>query len=282
MTEKGGIYIVLLEGIGKLIPGTYLKTFVYLNFISATRKFLRKSIGSFYRGDHVYDVLKEFKKGCKGNFSILEFGVADGYSFTKKLYATRYLKMEERVMVHGFDTFEGLPGSDIPEDSSLVVGCEWTKSHYKGRFENLSEYCRSKYKNFSLHKGLFEETITDDFLETLKDLPPILIWVDCDYYSSTRVIFERLIPYIPTGCVIYFDDIYFNFSSRFTGEMKAVWEINHGKFGEGIELVLDSALSWDSNRIYRFINMNQKRGFELTNPKTKDPVRLRRDDSPLP
>lgn len=59
MKEKGGIFIVLLNVIGKLIPGTYLRTFVYLNGIAATRKFLRKSIGSFYRMDHIYDVLKD-------------------------------------------------------------------------------------------------------------------------------------------------------------------------------------------------------------------------------
>ena len=112
--------------------------------------------------------------------------------------------------------------------------------------------------------------------------PPILIWIDCDYYSSTKVVLERIIPYIPTGCVIYFDDIYFNFSSRFTGEMKAVWEINQGKFGEGIELVLDHALSWDSNRVYRFINANKEKRYELIAPAKEDQVQRRRGDSPFP
>lgn len=283
MKEKSGIFIIILKLVGKLIPGTYLKTFVYLNIIYATRKFLRKTIGGFYRIDHIYDVIKEFKNHYKGNFSILEFGVADGYSFTKKLYAVSYLKMDDRTMVHGFDTFEGLPTISDSADNSLVTGREWTENHFKGRYDNLMDYCRGKYKNFKLHKGLFEETITDEFLESLKEQPPILIWIDCDYYSSTKAVFERLIPYIPTGCVIYFDDIYFNFSSRFTGEMKAVWEINNGKFGEGIELVLDSSLSWDSNRLYRFININQENGYDLITPDVKeDPVRLRRDDSPLP
>ena len=282
MKKKGGIFIVVLKVIGRLIPGTYLKTFVYLNGIAATRKLLHEGIGNFYRMDHIYDVLKEFKKQCKGKFSLLEFGVADGYSFTKKLYAVRYLKMEDRVMVHGFDTFEGLPDITGSADHALVDGSGWIKGHYHGRYDNLLEYCRGKYKNFELHKGLFEETITDEFLETLAKQPPILIWIDCDYYSSTKAVFERIIPYIPTGCVIYFDDIYFNFSSRFTGEMKAVWEINQGKFGEGIELVLDPVLSWDSYRIYRFINVNNEKRYELVAPVKEDPVRRRQDDSPLP
>ena len=282
MKEEGGIFTSILKVIGNLIPGPYLKTVVYLTCIAAPRKFLRKSVGAFYRMDHIYDVIKEFKKHYKGKFSILEFGVADGYSFTKKLHAVRYLNTEDRIMVHGFDTFEGLPDVTSSAEHALVHGAEWTKGHYRGRYEDLLEYCRGKYKNFRLHKGLFEETITDDFLQTLTKQPPILIWIDCDYYSSTKVVFERLIPYIPTGCVIYFDDIYFNFSSRFTGEMRAVWEINQGKFGEGIELVLDPALSLDSNRVYRFINVNQESSFELVASVKEDPVRLRRDDSPFP
>ena len=66
--------------------------------------------------DHIYDVLREFGRFYDGRFSILEFGVADGYSFTKKLYATQYLGMEDRVMVHGFDTFAGLPEMADPAD----------------------------------------------------------------------------------------------------------------------------------------------------------------------
>jgi len=282
MKEEGGILLRVLSVIGRLIPGTYLKTFLYLNGIAAPRKLLRKSVGSFYRMDHIYDVLKEFRKRYKGKFSILEFGVADGYSFTKKLYAARYLKMEDRVTVHGFDTFEGLPDVTSSADRALIAGDDWTKGYYRGRYENLLKYCQGTYRNFALHKGLFEETITADFLESLAKQPPILIWIDCDYYSSTKVVLERIIPYVPTGCVIYFDDIYFNYSSRFTGEMKAVWEVNQGKFGEGIELVLDPVLSWDSNRVYRFINVNSERKYEVVSRVQEDPVRRRRDDSPLP
>lgn len=282
MKEQGGIFLKLLRLLRKTIPGTHLKTFVYLHLVYGTRKFLRSSLTGFYRMDHVYEVIREFKNFYKGTFSILEFGVADGYAFTKKLYATRFLGMEDRIRVHGFDTFEGLPEASHPSDAALVKGESWVRGHYHGRYEDLLRYCRDHYRNFQLHKGLFEETITDDFLESLKACPPILVWIDCDYYASARVIFERIIPFVPTGCVFYFDDIYFNFSSRFTGEMKLVWELNHGDFGDGIELVPDTELSWSSNRIFRFVNMNQKSPYELRDPIRKDPVRRRNDDSPLP
>ncbi len=39
-------------------------------------------------------------------------------------------------------------------------------------------------------------------------------------------------------------------------------EINRGAFGDGIELVLDSDLSWDLRRCYRFINQAAPYVFE--------------------
>lgn len=281
MSEKGGLFQKILSVFGRLIPGTKAKTFVYLNLFYAPRKFLRNMSNGFYRIDHIYEVLREFDHNFEGKFSVIEFGVADGYAFTKKLYAAQYLKMSDRVMCHGFDTFEGLPEVEETVDRSLISGDDWEAGTYKGRYENLKSYCAEKYDNFELHRGLFEDTLTTDFLETLAEYKPALIWIDCDYYSSTKSIFEKLIPYIPTGCVIYFDDIYYNYSSRFTGEMRAVHEINSGQFGDGIELVPDRALSWDSNRLYRFINLEAKTEHTLK-ARRQDGIRFRADDSPFP
>ncbi|MFD0978506.1 TylF/MycF/NovP-related O-methyltransferase [Tropicimonas aquimaris] len=231
--------------------------------------------------DHIYEVLRAFRDDYEGSFSVLEFGVADGYAFTKKLHAARYLKMESRVMFHGFDTFEGLPDIDQGADGALIEGDDWVAGTYKGRYDELQSYCGAKYGNFELHKGLFEDTLTKDFLATLEEYRPALIWIDCDLYSSTISVFKRLIPWIPTGTVIYFDDIYYNFSSRFTGEMRAVHEINRGDFGSGIELVPDRYLSWNSNRLYRFINLDAKFQHKLKETR-RDDLRLRGDDSPFP
>ncbi|MGH6887519.1 MAG: TylF/MycF/NovP-related O-methyltransferase [Geminicoccales bacterium] len=282
MHDQAGAFGRILEVVGSLLPGERLKTATYLNCIAAPRRFVRKSVGGFYRMDHIYEVCKEFGRFYDGKFSILEFGVADGYSFTKKLYATHYLKMQDRVMVHGFDTFEGLPDNGDRADRALVEGEEWIAGQYRGRYEDLLSYCGSRYSNFRLHKGLFEDTLTDRLLAELEEYRPILIWIDCDYYSSTRQVFERLTPYVPTGCVVYFDDINHNFGSRFTGEMRAVWEINRGAFGHGVELVPDHELSCDTNRVYRFVNLEAKTQHRRLPRSSADPVRHRRDDSPFP
>jgi hypothetical protein len=109
MHEKGGAFLKTLSAIGRCLPGERFKTAVYLSCIAGPRKALRQAATGFYRMDHIYDVLRVFGDNYAGRFSMLEFGVADGYSFTKMLYATEYLGMTDRVMVHGFDTFAGLP-----------------------------------------------------------------------------------------------------------------------------------------------------------------------------
>lgn len=265
------------------MPGNYLKTTLYLNVISKPRKVLRNLLNSFYRLDHIYDVLKEFKSTYKGKFSILEFGTADGYSFTKMLYATKYLHMDERVIVQAFDSFEGMPAAIDLKDQDMIANDGWVEGQFRGNYKELEDYCRQRYKNYRIHKGYFEETLTNEFLNSLKTHLPILVWIDCDYYSSARTVFERLIPYLPSGCVIYFDDYDFNFGSRFTGEARLIHEINHGVFGDKIELVLDRNLSLNSNRVYRFIDYESDLQYErLFKENWASQLRRRTNDSPMP
>ena len=64
--------------------------------------------------------------------------------------------------------------------------------------------------------------------------------------------------------------------------MRAVTEINDGSLGDGVELVRDRNLSWNSDRVYRFINLNARTRHRLKQQPDGDPVRYRRDDFPFP
>jgi hypothetical protein len=276
--------IKTLRVLSKFLPGHYLKTAFYLNFIDKPRRLLRLAMNTFYRMDHVYAVLKEFKRDYKGKFSLLEFGTSDGYAFTKMLYATKYLGMADRVIVHTFDSFEGMPAPRDERDRDLVAANDWVEGEFRGRYEDLARYCSQNYKNYQIHKGCFEQTLNREFLESLRTHLPILVWFDCDYYSSARTVWERLMHYLPNGCVIYFDEYeQLNFGSRFTGEARLAYEINHGHFGDEIELVLDSKLSLDTKRIYRFIRLRPDIQFEqLYQDHSNEVVHYRNNDSPFP
>jgi hypothetical protein len=275
--------IRFLKSLSLLIPGDKLKTFIYLNCIHKVRKLLRRAIFDFYRIEHIYDVIGDFVKNYKGDFSVLEFGVADGYSFTKMLFATRYLHCEGRVTVHGFDSFEGLPKTDDQKDKDLVADDGWVEGQFKTDYEKLQQYCGAKYQNFVLHKGYFDKTLTPEFLASLKTKPPILVWIDCDYYTSAKIVFERLKDYLPNGCVVYFDEPELNFGSRYTGESRLIHEINTGVYGDGIEMVLDGALSLNSRRVYRYINIHTSSVYErIEKTHNASYLRSRSNDSPFP
>jgi hypothetical protein len=290
--EKPGSYPVnrspfirALRLLARMLPGDYLRTFVYLNLVERPRRLLRMALNTFYRIDHIYLVLQEFRR-FRGNFSILEFGTSDGYVFTKMLYATRYLRLTDRVVVHTFDTFTGMPATTDERDRSLVADEQWLERQFRGRYEDLKEYCAKRYNNFRIHKGYFHETLTDDLLESLKAQLPVLVWIDCDYYTSARTVLERLAPYLPSGCVIYFDEYdNLNFGSRLTGEARLVHEVNHGLLGDDVELVLDTRLSLDTKRVYRFMRFRAPIRYDastLDDLHEVQHVHYRTNDSPLP
>ncbi len=278
------LLITGLRLFAQMLPGDHFRTFAYRTLVYKPRVALRHALNAFYRMDHVYSVIEEFRDNYRGPFAILEFGVADGYSFTKKVFATQYLGANEEIICHGFDSFEGLPASDDPRDKQSDDGGDWVPGQYRGRYEELSAYLGSKYLNWQLHKGWFEDTLTPRFLDGLRLNRPILVWIDCDYYTSARLVMERLIPLLPNGCVIYFDDYEFNYGSRFTGEARLVHEINTGVLGAGIELVPDTELSWDLHRCYRFMSERPAVRFQRLRPITSPAHELRRrgNDSALP
>ncbi|MGH9524516.1 MAG: class I SAM-dependent methyltransferase, partial [Terriglobales bacterium] len=238
---KSSALLRILRGLGRVLPGDRLKTLVYLKLVYAPRRALRRALFEFYRYDHVYEVLREFRSTCSGPFAVLEFGTSAGYSFVKLLYATQYLGMSESVTVHGFDSFEGLPETTDPRDSDLSLdGGRWVAGSYRGDFQRLHDACASRFGNFQLHKGDFAATLTPQLLSSFTQNQPILVWIDADFYTSARTVMERLTPLLPSGCVIYFDELNTtNYGSRLTGEARLVHEINSGLLGGDVDLVLD-------------------------------------------
>jgi len=132
---------------------------------------------------------------------VLEFGVEKGASL-------RHLAGLTNRTVHGFDSFEGLPG-------------DWggTKEA-KGAFD-LRGRLPKVPANAKLHVGWFDATLPA-FLAT-DSAPAALIHVDCDIYSSTVTIFTALNERIRPGTVIVFDE-YFNYPGWRNHEYKAFQE----------------------------------------------------------
>jgi len=159
-----------------------------------------------------------------------EFGVAAGGSMREFLRAVERYANKHRVpytdfRIFGFDSFAGLPPKQgTPDDRP-----DWRP----GDMRHLEREVLEKIKAFDfplsrveLIGGFFEQTLTPALRDRLAKTPPSIITLDCDYYSSTLTVLRWLEPFIPSGAVLYFDDIWAFHGSPEHGQLKAIAEIN--------------------------------------------------------
>ena len=121
------------------------------------------------------------------NGLFLEFGVYNGSSINI------LSKLRPNKIFHGFDTFTGLPEDWDLGDKKIKAG------HF------YLEKMPSVEKNVILHKGLFEDTIPKWQKQYREKIS--FINIDCDLYSSTKTVLERLNSQIVKDTIIRFDDL---------------------------------------------------------------------------
>ena len=100
-------------------------------------------------------------------------------------------------IIHGFDSFKGLPENWTRADTSKFS---------KGFFA-LQKLPEVKY-NVKLYPGWFQDSLPLFKNSVLFQEPIALLHIDCDLYSSTKTVFEQLQDNIVTGTVIVFDELY--------------------------------------------------------------------------
>ncbi len=131
-----------------------------------------------------------------------EFGVFKGDSIS---YIAK--KVPRDTMIHGFDSFSGLP--------------EFWRPGYNKTIFDLRENLPKVPLNVSLYKGWFNETLPV-FVSQYQELV-VFVHIDCDLYSSTKTIFEVLSHRLSPGCIVVFDE-YFNHPGWQQDEFKAFHE----------------------------------------------------------
>lgn len=134
---------------------------------------------------------------------ILEFGVFSGGTIN---YIAKKLPKQK---IYGFDSFEGLPEN-------------WRDGFQKGKF-NINKSLPMVKKNVSLIPGWFDESIPKYLKQKKQNKCISYLHIDCDLYSSTKIIFRFLEDQIITGTVIVFDE-YFNYDGWREGEFLAFQE----------------------------------------------------------
>jgi hypothetical protein len=185
------------------------------------------------RADEVYG--EAFRKafeflvgtGIRGD--ILEFGTFKGY--TARLIATLIREFRYPGKLYLFDSFGGLPeiGSPIDQQSHEVAA---NKVWFQGQMALPTGIVHSirnalqkiiPASQLVILEGYYEETVGAH----LPASKAALIHIDCDLYSSTKCVLEKVLSkgILQDGCVIMFDDFNANRANPLMGERRALAEV---------------------------------------------------------
>ena len=154
--------------------------------------------------------------GIDGDYA--EFGCHGGITFG--LAYQEICRRQLPIKMWAFDSFQGLPSSDLPEDQHP----KWIANSMKISIDDFHRVCsqnnipRDRYETVV---GYYEDSLKESAGKSLPD-NICLAYIDCDLYSSTKTVLEFLKPRLKHGMIIAFDDYYWWSSEQISGERRAM------------------------------------------------------------
>lgn len=167
--------------------------------------------------------------------AIVECGVATGQSLAGLTLAHLdvlhiwHMENKDRAFrkIHGFDSFQGIPGSENQPFwfEGMCHEC-YLNDHPFLKFRDLvsSEVVEKIFTSadigpVNLHEGWFKDTMTDNLSHRIDKVA--LVNIDCDIYQSTAQALQFLGPHLQSGCLILFDDWFYFKGNPNQGESRA-------------------------------------------------------------
>ena len=188
--------------------------------------------------------------GWLGNY--YEFGCFGGVSLIMcgqliKYYSIFYKEFKD-IKIFAFDSFEGLPENQKGDPKDPV----WKKGEFYGSLEqvkrNVAEY---RINNIEYIKGFYENSLTEELAEKMKECPPSIIYIDVDMYSSTITVLNWIDKIALPGTIIYFDDVWGTGNHPESGEQKAIIEYN--ALNTTRCFLTEDPTSYGSKSVFRFL-----------------------------
>jgi hypothetical protein len=155
----------------------------------------------------------------------LEFGVLHGDSMLEAYQTLRGFTEH----YFGFDSFQGLPSFSDQDARSQHLMPMWQAGTVRG--DSSEAVQRSLIARgmpagkLTLIPGFYEQTLPRLEIESLTEQGPCHVClVDCDLYSSSKVVFEFIEPLLTTGTWLLLDDYWCYRGSPHHGQRKAFHE----------------------------------------------------------
>jgi hypothetical protein len=157
---------------------------------------------------------------------IIECGVYKGNSFTWMAHLSVILEpycINRRFI--GFDTFKGFSSIDSVRDPSDISQRNFADTSYEiisASLENIDQVRPvNKIKRFELVRGDIVETLPR-YIASHPWMTCAMLILDTDLYAPTKAALEAVLPIMPKGGVLVFDE--YNYQN-FPGETQAIREV---------------------------------------------------------
>jgi O-methyltransferase len=104
----------------------------------------------------------------------------------------------------------------------------WREGNFAASLEQFLENCRMwgvKRDEFEIVQGFYSDTLSPKSLD-YERLPHniAIAYIDCDMYSSTKLVLDFLAPRLKHGMILAFDDYFYYSSTAIAGERLAFLE----------------------------------------------------------
>lgn len=154
-----------------------------------------------------------FKLALPVKGSIVECGVFRGFGVMAWAKLSAMLEPENLTRrIYGFDTFEGFPaihGKDVTPNEERERG-QLAANSYHELLQLIKEYDADRFlghiPKVELIRGDIAKTVPE-FVAAHPHLMVSLLFLDCDLYEPTKVALEQLVPRMPRGAVLAFDEL---------------------------------------------------------------------------
>lgn len=188
-----------------------------------TKYVSRQSLTKFLARNEVFKLQQQI------NGSVIEIGVHRGASLmTWAHLSSIYEPVNYLRKIIGFDTFQGFPSiskkDQVGTSEHLTLGGFDSNNAEKDLKDAIELYDVNRLMNhiskIEIIKGNVEHTLSA-YLESNPHLLVSLLHLDADLYEPTKIALDLLLPRMPKGAIILFDELNMKL---FPGETTALLE----------------------------------------------------------